>query len=652
MITKLLIANRGEIACRIIRTCHKLGIKTVAVYSDADVQALHVMEADEAIHIGGAPAIESYLVIDKIIGAAIRTEADAIHPGFGFLAENAAFATACENAGLIFVGPSPHAIETMGNKAGAKILMEASDVPLIPGYHGKDQNDSALLTAANEIGFPLMVKAAAGGGGKGMRIVTNARALTDALESARRESRQAFGSAELILERALLNARHIEIQIFGDSYGNVIHLGERDCSVQRRHQKVVEEAPAVGISAELREQLGATAVRAAQSVNYVGAGTVEFLLDANDNFYFLEMNTRIQVEHPVTEMITGFDLVEWQLLIAEGEPLPIRQNELILHGHAIEARIYSENPARDFSPVTGAIALWQPPSGEWVRVDSGLKIQDQISIHYDPMVAKVIAHGPDRKTALRRLHRALCNTHLIGLSNNIDFLKSLLKHPVFTAGEATTHFINEHMSEWQLTVSDKTQALIAATIAQHKAQSQTSASNGFWRNSLNRPQQYRYIDQPVVNFHSNQNEYDFVINDNAYAVSIYPAKTEPTAQTEHYTFALSINGHRQSVIVLSVGENIWVSNATGTIMLTAQSLLPKPANSSGTSGSLRAPMPGVVLALLVSAGDKVEANQPLLKLEAMKMEHTIRSNRAGTVAAVHFTVGEQVEADAKLLTIE
>ncbi len=644
MIKKLLIANRGEIACRIMKTCKRLGIRTVAVYSDADVHARHVQMADEAIHLGGAPAVESYLAIEKIIKAAMQSGADAIHPGFGFLAENSAFAKACADANLIFVGPSPHAIEIMGNKAAAKELMIDSNVPLIPGYGGQDQKDETLLAAAEEIGYPLMVKAAAGGGGKGMRIVENSDALPDALATARREGEQSFGSDELILERALLNARHIEIQVFGDNHGNIIHLGERDCSVQRRHQKVVEEAPAVGLSPNLRHEMGQAAVRAAQSVAYSGAGTVEFLLEKDEAFYFLEMNTRIQVEHPVTEMITGQDLVEWQIRVAEGESLPLTQEQVSLNGHAIEVRIYSENPANDFLPITGEVALWQPPDDEGIRVDSGLNHQDNISIYYDPMIAKLIAHGPDRKTARRRLLKALGDTRLIGLVNNIAFLQDVLEHPVFGSGQAGTRFIEEHLSDWQPNSIDANLTLISATIFQHHHEPQTAVSNGYWRNSPNRSQHYCYIDQPLVELVPTKEGYQVVIDGDLFTVT---AEFQP-----NHAITLTINGHRQTVTVMAVNDTIWVSGSEGTAVLIVESLLPKPESNTGGAGSLKAPMPGVVLEMMVAVGDKVDADQPLLKLEAMKMEHTIRSSGSGVVTAVNYQVGDQVEADAQLLVID
>ena len=420
--TKILIANRGEIACRIIRTAQTLGYRTVAVYSEAEPLALHVTLADEAVCIGPAPVRESYLNIAALLAAARSTGADAVHPGYGFLSENDGFAQACLDAGLVFIGPDPQAILKMGNKAGAKRLMLAAGVPCVPGYQGADQSDATLLTKAAEIGFPIMVKAAAGGGGRGMRLVEHPQDLPVALVSARSEAGNAFGSEELILERAVLEPRHVEIQVFGDRHGHIIHLGERDCSIQRRHQKVFEEAPSPAVTPELRARMGAAAVAAARTVNYVGAGTVEFLLDREGHFYFLEMNTRLQVEHPVTECITGLDLVAWQIAVARGEPLPLTQEQVPLNGHAIEVRLYAEDPYNGFLPQSGDVALWHPPTGEGVRVDHGLASGQIVSPHYDPMIAKIIAHGATRDEARRRLIGALQRTRLLGLPHNLSLI--------------------------------------------------------------------------------------------------------------------------------------------------------------------------------------------------------------------------------------
>ena len=439
--SKILIANRGEIACRVIRTARDMGYRTVAVYSDADERALHVAQADEAVRIGPPPVRDSYLRIDALIAAAKETGADAIHPGYGFLSENDDFARACGEAGLVFIGPTPDAIQAMGNKAAAKRLMIAAGVPCVPGYEGKDQSDETLVKEAGRIGFPLMVKAAAGGGGRGMRLVTDAKDVAKAISAARSEATNAFGSGELILEKAIVDGRHVEVQVFGDTHGNVIHLGERDCSVQRRHQKVLEEAPSPAVNAALREKMGAAAVAAAKAVNYVGAGTVEFLLGADKSFYFLEMNTRLQVEHPVTEMVTGLDLVEWQLRVAAGETLPLTQTQVTLTGHAIEARLYAEDPSRNFLPQSGTIVAFAPADRKGLRTDHGIASGWTVSPFYDPMLAKVIAYGATREEARRRLIAGLDDTLLLGLADNKSFLVAMLRHPVFAAGEATTGFI-------------------------------------------------------------------------------------------------------------------------------------------------------------------------------------------------------------------
>lgn len=447
-ITRLLIANRGEVACRIIRTCHELGIRTVAVYSDADAAAQHVQLADEAVRIGPAPVTESYLNIEAIIAAAARTHTDAIHPGFGFLAENPAFARACAEAGLIFIGPSPEAIEAMGNKRAAKERLAQVGIPVIPGYGGRDQSDERFQAEAEQIGYPVMVKAADGGGGKGMRRVESADALAEALASARREGLAAFGSAELILEKALTRPRHIEFQIIGDTQGEIIHLGERECSVQRRHQKVIEETPSLALTPELRAAMGVAAIRVGQTIHYVNAGTVEFLLDSESQFYFLEMNTRLQVEHPVTELVTGLDLAVWQIRIAAGEPLPFTQADIHQRGHAIECRVYAEDPANQFMPSIGEIAHYQRPSGPGVRVDDGIESGTAVTPYYDPMLAKVITWGADRAEAVAKMERALRETAVLGITTNIPYLLAILQEPHFRAGHTSTGYLQEHMADW------------------------------------------------------------------------------------------------------------------------------------------------------------------------------------------------------------
>lgn len=666
MITSILIANRGEIACRIIRTCRSLGIRAIAVYSETDEQSRHVQMADEAIYIGPSPASDSYLSSDKIIAAAQHVAADAIHPGFGFLAENADFAQACAAAGLIFIGPTPEAMAVMGNKRAAKALVAAAGVPTIPGYGGADQADDRLCQEAERIGYPLMVKAAAGGGGKGMRLVTEAAQLEAALASARREAAQAFGSDELILERAIMQPRHVEIQIVGDGAGNIIHLGERECSIQRRHQKVIEETPSPALTPELRQRMGETAVFAAKAVNYTNAGTVEFLLDENGDFYFLEMNTRLQVEHPVTEMVTGIDLVAWQIAIAAGKLLPLTQEQVVLNGHAIEARIYAENPANDFLPVTGDILLWQEPQGEGIRVESGLLAQDSVSIHYDPMLAKVIAWGENRETAVRRLLRALQTSTLFGLTTNIPFLQEILHQPAFQSGNLSTRFIEQYLPNWQPPSADLETALIAASLAQFQQHPQLDTNSGYWRNNANASLCYRYAvngEQHAVNGER------LAVSDTPLAVQLTPSRHHlhtfsATIQNgapytiHHLSFiahrsalAFTLNNHRQTLPILLTETHVWVQTRTGTIMLEIVPLLPEPQPSAAASGSLRAPMPGSVLAVLVEVGEQVSEGQPLMKLEAMKMEHTIKTAVAGVVEAIYFQAGDTVEADVQLLQI-
>jgi len=560
MINTILIANRGEIACRVIRTCRRLGIRTVAIYSDADTHARHVRMADEAIHVGPSPSSESYLVIDAVIGAARRSGADAIHPGFGFLAENSDFAQACADAGLVFIGPTPAAIAAMGNKHAARDLVARVGVPILPGYGGADQSEDRLQREAEHIGWPLMVKAAAGGGGKGMRLVPRLADLHDACVTARREAQQAFGSDELILERALITPRHIEFQIFGDQHGNLIHLGERECSIQRRHQKVIEESPSVALTAALREAMGTAAVAAARTVNYSNAGTVEFLLDHDGTFYFLEINTRLQVEHPVTECVTGLDLVEWQIRVAEGELLPLCQEGLRLNGSAMEVRLYAENPANDFLPVTGEILLWREPEGEGIRVENGIQSGDQVSIYYDPMLAKIIAYGSDRAAACRRLLRALETTTLLGLTSNRSYVYAVLNHPVFQAGELSTAFLADYFADWTEPVGDIPLALIAVTLAQWLEHSQLETNRGYWRNNPNRPQLYRYSvspgDEPVDVYLTptrHNSTYRMRVAQDAEVITSVEFNEQASGE-----MVLTVDGHRQRVMLAHAGNTWWV----------------------------------------------------------------------------------------------
>ena len=651
MIKSILVANRGEIACRIVRSCQQLGVRTVAVYATADSSAKHVQLADTAVHIGPSSAKESYLNQSAILDAARRTGVDAIHPGYGFLAENADFARACAAAGFVFVGPNPEAIALMGNKRAAKALVAAAGVPVLPGYGGEDQSDGRFQTEAEKIGLPLLVKAAAGGGGKGMRQVLELAELPEALAAARREAAQAFGSDELLLERLIFQPRHIEIQVFGDQHGHLIHLGERDCSIQRRHQKVIEESPSPLLTPELRQRMGETAVAAARAVNYNNAGTVEFLLEANGDFYFLEMNTRLQVEHPVTEMVTGLDLVAWQLAVAAGEPLPLTQAEVTLTGHAIEARIYAENPANDFLPVTGPVLLWRAPTGDGVRVDDGIQTGDAVTVHYDPMLAKIIAHGPDRPTAVQRLRHALETAVLLGFTHNVAYLHDIVRQPDFVAGAYSTHFLADNLTDWTPPKADVSVALIAAALAQFYAWPQRPENSGYWRNNPNGPLRSQFLlgDDSVtvllelVRFQANQ--FNITVGDDEPSHVVCPPQTGPD-------WTLVIDGRSHKVIIRQQGDDWWLQTATGVAFATALPRLPRKTAVSATSGSLRAPMPGSVLAVLVEVGQTVVAGQPLLKLEAMKMEHTIRATANGAVVEIFYAPGDAVPADAQLLRLE
>ena len=671
-----------------MRTCRRLGIRTVAVYSAADANARHVVEADEALLIGAAPAAESYLVGAAIIRAAQRSGAEAIHPGFGFLAENADFARACADAGLLFIGPSAAAIAAMGNKRAAKMQMAAAGVPIVPGYNGEAQDDATLSHEAERIGLPLMIKAAAGGGGKGMRLVHDLADFAAALASVQRESQAAFGAAEVILERAIIAPRHIEIQIFGDTHGNLLHLGERECSIQRRHQKIIEESPSLAVDAELRAAMGAAAIAAGRTIGYTNAGTVEFLLDAAHNFYFLEMNTRLQVEHPITEAVTGLDLVEWQIRIAEGEPLPLTQAQIQWHGHAIEARVYAEDVAQDFAPAVGPVLLWREPSGAGVRVESGIRSGDEVSVYYDPMLAKIIAHGPDRTTALRRLARALETTTLLGCTNNLAFLRRLVLHPAHVAGELSTAFLARYGEE--LGVGDGEQraesrkqkanqeaasgnqelavgirretmdsihflALVAATLVQWMDTGR-STTDGYWRNSPNAPTRFRYTldDTPIELLLHPANHDQQSTRVQWVAVSPFAMLAEGAVSWQvvnDHTLSIVLEDHRQTVIFARREADWWVQIRGVVVRFRSLALLPEPRRTVAEGGSLRAPMPGVVSAVLVEVGETVQAGTPLLRLEAMKMEHTIRAAGAGTVAALYCATGETVQADTILIAL-
>jgi geranyl-CoA carboxylase alpha subunit len=652
--TNILIANRGEIACRIIRTARAMGYRTTAVFSDADADARHVALADQAVRIGPPDVRASYLNIDAILAAAKKAGANAVHPGYGFLSENEGFAAACEKAGLVFIGPPPAAIEAMGNKAAAKRRMVEAEVPTVPGYQGRDQSDARLAEEAERIGFPLMVKAAAGGGGRGMRVVASMADFARAVAGARSEAKNAFGSDELILERAVIGGRHVEIQVFADAHGNVIHLGERDCSAQRRHQKVIEEAPSPAVDPHLRARMGEAAVAAAKAIGYRGAGTVEFLLDANGHFYFLEMNTRLQVEHPVTEMITGFDLVEWQLRIAAGENLPITQEELHLDGHAIEARLYAEDPFRNFLPQSGDILHWAPVEREGVRTDHGLKPRATISPYYDPMIAKVIAHGRTREEARRRLIAALQDTVVLGIQTNRRFLIDLVSHPVFVEGGTTTTFIQEAFgpkSPQMKRPAPSAEALAIAAILHQRRQASTMPLNGgvrAWRST-------GVTTQPLR----------LTIREEHHLVEVTPASAthfEVTVGEERLTLnVVEVTEHRLTYEIDGLRRKVayafrdaeLVMEWDGVSLVVAETLMaPRSAAEGDGDAELRAPMNGKIVSVLAKPGDKVAKGQRVIVLEAMKIEHEITAGRAGTVSAIHVKPGDQVPTRHLLASLE
>jgi geranyl-CoA carboxylase alpha subunit len=656
--TSILVANRGEIACRVIRTAKALGYRTVAVYSEADAKAPHVQMADEAVCLGASPVNESYLVQEKILQAAQASGAEAIHPGYGFLSENADFARAVEAAGLTFIGPSPDAIHLMGNKAEAKRRMIAARVPCVPGYEGADQSDEVLLAEGNKIAPPLMVKAAAGGGGRGMRLVHDSAELANAIDLARAEAHSAFGSGELILEKAIIRPRHVEVQVFADTQGNTIHLGERDCSVQRRHQKVVEEAPCPVMTEELRAAMGAAAVAAARSINYRGAGTVEFLLDESGKFYFLEMNTRLQVEHPVTELITGLDLVALQLQVAQGEPLGLTQEDIKLEGHAIEVRLYTEDPTQDFLPTSGPVDLWSPPGGTGIRVDSGICTGQEISPFYDPMVAKIIASGPTREIARLRLIEALKETVLFGTRHNRDFLLACLEKECFAQGQATTAFIAEEFAEGEIAdpqpgFSDSAVAAVIELALQHADLYRSSVLVApqlrDWASAspLISRKQYRHgetVHDLSVMPLGNSRYQVFDASDSA-VIELLSLE----GSTAHV--GIDDSQHIARFHLPEVGK-LYLSIDGRAAQYRDTIRLDGMQDQTGGSGSVIAPMHGLLLEIRVAAGDTVEPGETLAVLEAMKMHYEIVAEAAGEVKEVLAQAGNQVAADDLLMAIE
>ena len=675
MFKKILIANRGEIACRVAATARRMGVKTVAVYSDADARAKHVAACDEAVHIGGSAPKDSYLRWERILEAAKATGAEAIHPGYGFLSENEDFANACAAAGLVFIGPPASAIRAMGLKAESKQLMEKAGVPLVPGYHGHDQNPELLHREADRIGYPVLIKASAGGGGKGMRLVEKSEDFAASLESCKREAINSFGNDAVLIEKYVLRPRHIEIQVFGDTQGNCVYLFERDCSVQRRHQKVLEEAPAPGMTPALRKQMGEAAVAAAKAVNYVGAGTVEFIVEQPGGydqpeamkFYFMEMNTRLQVEHPVTEAITGEDLVRWQLLVASGQPLPKAQSELRIQGHAIEARICAENPENNFLPATGHLAVYRKPECSSfeisdVRVDDGVREGDAISPFYDSMIAKLIVHGEDRAQALARLDAALAQTHIVGLTTNVQFLRQVVKSQAFSNALLDTALIErEREALFGKDFVGRDLAVAAAMAWQLQGEQAAQGADPFSRRDG-----WRMSGRYVRAFGFAYRGEDFTAGlaygrgtqaAQTYQLGIGEGEGRSDAALQWRALAdgrleLGLDGKRTVVVVHAQGDQLSIFTEAGSTQITVVDQLAHAGDTGHEGGRLTAPMPGKVVSFTVKAGDKVSKGQPLAVMEAMKMEHTIAAPGDGVVLELLYVPGDQVSEGAELLRIE
>ena len=666
MFSKILIANRGEIACRVAATARRMGIRTVAVYSDADAQAAHVQACDEAIHIGGPAPRDSYLQADRILAAAVASGAQAVHPGYGFLSENETFAQACADAGIAFIGPPASAIAAMGSKSAAKTLMEKAQVPLVPGYHGDNQDPAFLKEQADRIGYPVLIKASAGGGGKGMRAVQSSDEFEAALASCKREALASFSDDHVLVERYVTRPRHIEIQVFGDTHGNYVHLFERDCSVQRRHQKVLEEAPAPGMTEARRAEMGAAAIAAARSVGYVGAGTVEFIAEQDGRFYFMEMNTRLQVEHPVTEAITGLDLVEWQLRVAAGEPLPKQQSELQLRGHAIEARICAESPHNQFLPATGKMNVYRTPTCAHfqvapVRVDSGVREGDEITPYYDSMIAKLIVWGHNREQALAQLDAALSEMHITGLSNNVAFLRRIVTSPSFAKADLDTALIERErdllFAPGSLSAPWATAAVMAKQMSDEKASVTQGSHQGpeIW--SRNDGWRMHGTARRHLKLDIDGQSTSAVLSYTPGGSHELTTGTDAAPQTLRINphgpdrFDITLDSHRQTVSVYRDGEQFHVFCAQGQV----QARLIDPLAHAGeekTGGKLTAMMPGRVVALLVQAGQAVKKDQPVAVTEAMKMEHTLTAPSDGVVTELLCAVGDQVPEGAELLRIE
>ncbi|MGH8398983.1 MAG: acetyl-CoA carboxylase biotin carboxylase subunit [Gammaproteobacteria bacterium] len=648
---KMLIANRGEIACRVMRTCKRLGIATVAVYSDADRHAMHVEMADKAVHIGAAKAADSYLNMDRILAAAKQTGAEAIHPGYGFLSENAEFARRCIKAGVVFIGPSPESMDAMASKSAAVTLMEKAGVPVTPGYHGKDQSFKKLMSEAQRTGFPLLIKPSAGGGGKGMHIVRSADEFKEALETAKREAKNAFGDDSMLLEKYIQQPRHIEFQIFGDSHGKVVHLFERECSLQRRFQKVVEETPSPFLDETTRLEMGEAAVAAAKAVNYVNAGTIEFIVGADRSFHFMEMNTRLQVEHPITEEITGLDLVEWQLRVAAGEKLPLTQNQIKQRGHAIEVRLYAENVEKGFLPMTGHIEAFPLPQGEGVRVDTGVRGDDEINIYYDPMIAKLSVWDKDRGTAIKRLQQALAQTAIFGLTTNLPLLRGIAKHPDFAAGTYDTGFIERQLGTLLTEPKLSAPALAAAGVQELTRLSHhdgTPWQTDAWR--LGGTQGLQLVvreasgKEQTIGLRGNADTFTLEWNGESHPVAV------DTTAAEHWL--LNVDGKVYSASVLSHDQQFQIALEGNVFLMTlADPHAPRSIHRVDTVTHPASPMPGRVVVVHVKAGDKVCPGQALLVLEGMKMEYTVKADVTGRIEKIFCKEGDMVDSEVTLVNI-
>lgn len=649
---KILVANRGEIAVRVIQTAKAMGYRTVAVYSEADANTRHMQEADQAVCIGKAPASSSYLVAEKIIDAAKRSGANAIHPGYGFLSENANFARMCADAGITFIGPSAENIELMGSKRLSKVAMLDAGVPCIVGYQGANQDDETLLEEAAKIGYPLMVKASAGGGGRGLRLVEKASDLKAQIKTARSEALNAFGNDELILEKAIIDPRHIEIQVFADTHGNVVNLGERDCSIQRRHQKIIEEAPSPFVDENLRKNMGDTAVNVAKSCNYIGAGTVEFLVDADKKFYFLEMNTRLQVEHPVTELITGLDLVEWQIMIAAGEKLPRTQDKITLTGHAMEVRIYAEDPRHDFMPQTGEILYYSLPDNHGIRIDHGICDGQIIGPHYDPMLAKIIAYGTTREEARRRLACAVEDFVLLGVNNNKRFLANILRTELFADGKATTAFIERHFKDDKslLKTAPSAKSLGIATLLFYQNSGRITASNSHmvgWRNVIQAPWNY------TINCDGMDHKLSLIMDGSCYRITIGDEIIELDLVTlTDKTCLITADGVRERLHYILIADRLHIDGEWGNMTFTNLTHAPANVADGPGTGQVIAPMDGTIIDIMVKPGDPVTKGQSLGVLEAMKMEHQLCTDTTGIVANVAVKKGNQVKSQQFLISVE